>query len=184
MNLGWIAAGATLATAVWAIPTGAAPPVEGYHDRGDEVGCVMYQGYDRHGNAVKCGRNGGHRGLLLRSAGAARFKPWSWPAESLGDLFFTATYGQTLYLYGGTAKLQGDESILRCTFKRRPSVGVRCLNGEGTGIEVTRSGLRRTGTASTQRRSPGRASRAPRFHRSRLRARGRGEGRALAVAVS
>ena len=146
MKAAWAAAGTSLAAALTAAPVAAAPPVEGYHDRGDRVGCVMYQGYDRHGNAVKCGRNGGDRGLLLRSAGAARFKPWSWPAENLGNLFFTARYGQTLYLYGGTAKLEGDDSILRCTFKQRPSVRARCLNGDGFGIVVTRSRLRQLGS--------------------------------------
>ncbi len=145
MHRTWVVAGAALAAALWAVPAGAAPPVEGYHDRGDRVGCVLYQGFDRHGNAVKCGFNGGDRGLLLRSAGPARSKPWSWPARSLGNLFFTATYGQTLYLVGGTAKLDGDDSELRCTFKKRPSVRVRCLNGDGDGIVVTRSRLRRTG---------------------------------------
>jgi hypothetical protein len=142
----WVAAGSALAAALWVSAAGAAPPVEGYHDPGNRVGCVMYQGYDRHGNAVKCGRNGGSRGLLLRSVGTARSKPWSWPAETLGNLFFTAKYGQTLYLYGGTAKLQGDDSILRCTFKKRPSVRVRCVNREGFGIQVTRGRVRRIGS--------------------------------------
>ena len=145
MPRGWVLAAVTLAAVLSAAPAGAAPPVEGYHDRGDRVGCVMYQGFDRHGNAVKCGFNGGESGLLLRSAGSARAKPWSWPARSLGNLFFTATYGQTLYLVGGTAKLDGDDSELRCAFKKRPSVRVRCLNGDGDGIVVTRSRLRRTG---------------------------------------
>ena len=138
-------AGAVLAAAVWAAPAGAAPPVEGYHDPGGRVGCVLFQGFDRNGNAVKCGVKGGERGLMLRSAGSALSRPWSWPARSLGNLFFTATYGQTLYLVGGTAKLDGSGSDLRCTFKKRPSVRVRCLNGDGAGIVVTRSRLRRTG---------------------------------------
>ena len=129
-----------------AAPATAATPVEGYHDRGDRVGCVMYQGFDRHGNAVKCGRKGRNRGLLLRSAGPARSKRWSWPARRLGDLFFPATFGQTLYLYGGTAKLVGDDSTLRCTFKKRPSVRVRCRNRDGFAIVVTRNRLRRIGS--------------------------------------
>jgi hypothetical protein len=141
-----VAAVAALATVPWAVAAEAAPPVEGYHDRGDRVGCVMYQDYDRNGNAVRCGRNGGERGLLLRSAGTARNRPWSWPAATLGTLFFTATYGQTLYLYGGTAKLEGDNSILRCTFRRRPTVRVRCVNGDGFGIQVSRLRLRRIGS--------------------------------------
>jgi hypothetical protein len=131
--------------ALWAgsAPAGAAPPVEGYHDPGDRVGCVMYQGYDRNGNAVKCGHRNGSSGLLLRSAGAAQSKPWTWPAATLGNLFFTASYGRTLYLLGGTAKLDGDASDLRCTFKRSPSVRVRCSNGDGHSIVVTRHKLRR-----------------------------------------
>jgi hypothetical protein len=143
MRGAWVAAGATVAVAMGAAPAGAAPPVEGYHDAGDRVGCVMYQGFDRHGNAVKCGFNGGDDGLLLRSAGAARTKPWSWPARSLGNLFFTTNYGQTLYLVGGTAKLDGTRRDLRCTFKKRPSVRVKCFNGDGDGIVVTRRSVRR-----------------------------------------
>lgn len=142
----WMAALATTGAALWAAaPAAAAPPVEGYHDAGDRVGCVMYQGFDRNGNAVKCGGRDGSRGLLLRSAGAASSRPWSWPARSLGSVFFTATFGQTLYLLGGTAKLDGDESDLRCTFKRLPSVRVKCLNGDQRGIVVTRTRLRRIG---------------------------------------
>lgn len=121
----------------------AATPVEGYHDAGDRVGCVMYQGFDRDGNAVKCGGRDGSRGLLLRSAGAATSRPWSWPARSLGDRFFIARYGQTLYLRGGTAKLDGDSSDLRCTFKRLPTARVKCRNEDRDGIVVTRNTVRR-----------------------------------------
>ena len=126
-----------------AVPASAASPVEGYHDRGNRIGCVMFQNFNSHGNAVKCGRKEGDRGLLLTSAGPSRKASWRWPAWSLKGLFFTASYGQTLYLYGGTAKLQGDSSILRCTFRRRPSVRVRCTNGDGYAIEVTRTKVRR-----------------------------------------
>jgi hypothetical protein len=138
-------AGAALTVALCAAGTASAAdrPAEGYQDAGGRVGCVIYQNYDRHGNAVKCGGHESSRGLLLPSAGAASAKPWRWPARTLGDLFFTARYGQTLYLYGGTAKLQGDDSILRCTFKRLPSVRARCLNGDGHGIVVTRTRTRR-----------------------------------------
>ncbi len=125
-----------------AAPASAAMPVEGYHDPGDRIGCVMYQHYDANGNAVKCGRRGGHKGLLLTSAGPSRKGAWRWPARRLGSLFFTAGYGTTYYLYGGTAKFEGDSSILRCVFKRRPSVRVRCMNGDGYAIEVTRTKLR------------------------------------------
>ena len=115
-----VAAALTLGAA--AAPASAARPVEGYHDAGNRVGCVMYQNFNSDGNAVKCGRRGGRRGLLLRSAGPSRKLPWRWPARTLERSFFTATYGQTLYLYGGTAKLEGDSSTLRCTFHRRPAV--------------------------------------------------------------
>jgi transposase-like protein len=36
-----------------------------------------------------------------------------------------------------------NSSVLRCVFKRRPSVRVRCTNGDGDAIEVTRRKLRR-----------------------------------------
>ena len=136
------AAVAALALGAAAAPASAARPVEGYHDAGNRLGCVMYQNFNSDGNAVKCGRKGGRRGLLLRSAGPSRKLSWSWPAPTLKRLSFTATYGQTLYLYGGTAKLEGDSSTLRCTFHRRPSVRVRCTNGDGYAIEVTRTRMR------------------------------------------
>jgi hypothetical protein len=123
-------------------PAAADQPVEGYHDSGDRVGCVMYAHFDANGNAVKCGRRGGEHGLLLTSAGPARRKAWTWPARRLGNLFFTASYGVTYYLYGGTAKLEGDRSILRCRFRRAP-VRVRCTNGDGHAIVATRHGVRR-----------------------------------------
>lgn len=126
-----------------AVPASAAGPVEGYHDPGNRVGCVMFQDFNSDGNAVKCGRRAGGRGLLLTAAGPARKASWRWPKRSLKGLFFTATYGKTLYLYGGTAKLEGDSSVLRCVFKRRPSVRVRCTNGDGEAIEVTRRKVRR-----------------------------------------
>lgn len=133
---------ASLVAALVVVPAAsAATPVEGYRAPDNRVGCVMYQGFNEDGNAVKCGRRGSSKGLLLPSAGSARKQKWRWPARQLGDLFFTATYGQTLYLYGGTAKLQGDDTVLRCTFRR--GRGVRCDNGDGYGIEVTRSGNRR-----------------------------------------
>jgi hypothetical protein len=118
----------------------AAQPVEGYRSTDNRVGCVMYQGFNNDGNAVKCGRRGSSRGLLLTGDGAARRAAWRWPAQQLGNLFFRARPGQTLYLSGGTAKLDGDESTLRCTFTRR---SVRCLNASGDGISVSRSGTHR-----------------------------------------
>jgi hypothetical protein len=118
----------------------AAQPVEGYRSADNRVGCVMYQGFNHDGNAVKCGRRGSSRGLLLTGDGAARRATWRWPAQQLGSLFFRARSGQTLYLSGGTAKLDGDESTLRCTFTRS---SVRCLNASGDGISVSRSGTHR-----------------------------------------
>jgi hypothetical protein len=46
----------------------AAEPVEGYRSADSRVGCVMYQGFNADGNAVKCGRRGSSRGLLLTGA--------------------------------------------------------------------------------------------------------------------
>jgi hypothetical protein len=124
-----------------AAPALAAKPVEGYQSPDHRVGCVMYQNFDSDGNAVKCGRRGSNLGLLLRSAGFSLHAKWSWPARQLGSLFFQAKPGQTLYLYGGTAKLQGDDSILRCRFALPAKV--LCTNGDGYAIEVTRTRMRR-----------------------------------------
>ena len=117
----------------------AAQPVEGYRTRDGRVACVMYQQFSAAGNAVKCGRRGYSRGLLLTSTGAARRAMWRWPATALGKLFFSVVPGQTLYLYGGTAKVQGDDSVLRCRFTRS---SVRCTNRDGYAIAVGRSGTR------------------------------------------
>jgi hypothetical protein len=127
-----------IAAAVGASPA-AARPVEGYHTPDGRIGCVMYPGFNADGNAVKCGRHGSARGLLLPSAGPARKMAWSWPAKSLGSLFFTAPLNRKLYFYGGTAKLVGDDSILRCTFSKAKVV---CRNGDGYGLTVTRGSTR------------------------------------------
>jgi hypothetical protein len=118
----------------------AATPVEGYHSADGREGCVMYQQFNSHGNAVKCGRRGSGKGLLLTSTGAARKQAWHWPAHQLGSLFFTAPENKTLYLTGGTAKLDGTKNDLRCTFKK--ALGVTCTNGDGYGVIVTRSSIR------------------------------------------
>jgi hypothetical protein len=57
----------------------------------------------------------------------------------LAELFFLARPGRTLYLYGGTAKLQGDESVLRSRFTRG---SVRRTNRDGYAIAVGPSGTR------------------------------------------
>ena len=141
----WVLGLAACAVVVTAAPAPGARPVEGYHDAGSRVGCVMFQNYDRYGNAVECGRRGRPGGLLLTSAGPSRRAAWTWPSRRLRGRFFTAAYGVTYYLYGGTAKLRGDSSILRCVFRRRPTVRVRCTNGDGYAIDVTRTRLRRLG---------------------------------------
>jgi hypothetical protein len=135
-----IAAALLVSGALYASTAQAAQPVEGYRTADGRIGCVMYQGFNSAGNAVKCGRRGSSRGLLLASDGSARSAAWRWPARSLGSLFFRTTPGQTLYLYGGTAKVEGDDSNLRCSFTR---ASVRCLNGGGAGLTVTATGARR-----------------------------------------
>jgi hypothetical protein len=42
-------------------------------------------------------------------------------------------YGKTYYFYGGTAKLQGDDTILRCTMRES---GITCQNREGHGFKL------------------------------------------------
>ncbi len=135
---------AAIAAAAACATSAQAAEVEGYHDPGNRIGCVLIQGYDSHGNAVRCGAKGRSRGLLLTNDGSARRASWRWPASKLGTLFFTAGYNTTYYLVGGTAKLDGGRSDLRCTFRRRPSVRVVCKNGDGRGIVVTKTKLRRS----------------------------------------
>jgi hypothetical protein len=125
---------------VHASAASAARPVEGYRSPDNKVGCVLYQNFNSAGNAVKCGRRGSNKGLLLPYAGAARKMAWSWPASRLGTLFFKASWNKTLYLDGGTARLDGGPSILRCTFKKPAEV--RCTNGGGYGIIVNKTTLR------------------------------------------
>jgi hypothetical protein len=115
--------------------------VEGYHSPDNRVACVMVLNYDAHGNAARCGRKGSSKGLLLASAGAARPAKWRWPDARKLYSFTPAPLGRTLYLVGGTAKLKGNRSELRCTFTG--SSHVRCLNGQGHGLDVTRHAVKR-----------------------------------------
>src|SRR3954466_9515447 len=132
---------AALLALVFVVPAGAVD-VEGYHDRSDRIACVMVKRASG-ATAVRCGARGRSTGLLLGASGAARRVPWAWRADRPDIDYFTATYGKTLYLYGGTAKLVGDASTLRCTFPRSPSVRGRCRHGAGPEIVVTRPALRR-----------------------------------------
>lgn len=109
--------------------------VEGYHSPDNRVACVMVLRYDRAGNAVRCGRKGSGKGLLLASHGAAKTVRWRWPNARKLFSFTPAPLNTTLYLVGGTAKLQGNAHMLRCTFTGRSHV--RCLNGAGRGLDVT-----------------------------------------------
>src|SRR4051794_33749661 len=69
---------ALLALLVFAAPAAAAD-VEGYHDPGDRIACIMVKRGDG-ATAVRCGAHGRTRGLLLNGSGAARSAAWSWPA--------------------------------------------------------------------------------------------------------
>jgi hypothetical protein len=42
-------------------------------------------------------------------------------------------YGKTYYFYGGTAKLQGHDTILRCTMRES---GITCQNRDGHGFKL------------------------------------------------
>src|ERR1700712_4062136 len=131
---------APAAVALLSLPTAAgaatAPqPVEGYRSPDGRVGCVLFQDYDSHGNAVACGRRTGTRGVLLTGSGAAKAAAWTWPADRLGSDFFTARWDRTLYLSGGTAKTTGSSTTLRCVF--RSPAGVQCLNRSGVGLAIT-----------------------------------------------
>jgi hypothetical protein len=132
-------------TALLALPAAASagPPItkgpaEGYHSPANHVACVLLLRYNRDGNAVRCGRRGSGTGVLLTWRGAARKVKWRWPTRL--PEFYKAPVGRTLYLIGGTAKIQGDRTMLRCTFTGRDHV--RCLNRDGGGLDVTRTAAR------------------------------------------
>jgi hypothetical protein len=138
-----IALGAVTALLTLPAAASAGPPItkgaaEGYHSTGKHVACVLLLRYNADGNAVRCGRRGSSSGRVVTWRGRSRTARWSWPTK-LPD-FYLAPTGKTLYLTGGTAKLQGNKTMLRCTFTG--SDHVRCLNGDGHGVDVTRSTLR------------------------------------------
>jgi hypothetical protein len=123
-----------------ALALAAGPPkthgdVEAYHSPDNRVACVMVLRYDKAGNAVRCGHKGSRRGLLLATRGAAKPVKWHWPDAHKLFSFTVAPPGKTLYLVGGTAKLEGNAHMLRCTFNGRSHA--RCLNAAGRGLDVT-----------------------------------------------
>jgi hypothetical protein len=126
---------ALAATAAATPALGAQAPVEGYRSPDGHVGCVLLQDYNKAGNAVTCGTRDGVRGVLVPSSGRARATSWRWPATTLGESFLTATWNRTLFLTGGTAKLTGSATTLRCAFTRPTTV--TCLNRTGHGLVVT-----------------------------------------------
>jgi len=50
------------------------------------------------------------------------------------------TYGETYYFYGGTAKLQGDDTTLQCAMRES---GITCKNRDGHGFKLA-SGVHET----------------------------------------
>jgi hypothetical protein len=115
--------------------------VEGYHSPDNRVACVMVLNYNAAGNAARCGRRGSGQGLLLASAGPAKTVKWRWPDKRKLFTWVQAPAGRTLYLVGGTAKLNGNRHELRCTFTGASHV--RCLNGQGRGVDVTRRAVKK-----------------------------------------
>jgi hypothetical protein len=115
--------------------------VEGYHSPDNRVACVMVLKYNAAGNAARCGRKGSAKGLLLPASGPARSVTWRWPNAHKLYSFTPAPAGRTLYLVGGTAKVKGNVHQLRCTFTGASHV--RCLNGQGRGLDVTRKAVKR-----------------------------------------
>ncbi len=115
--------------------------VEAYHSPDNRVACVMVLNYDTAGNAARCGRKGSGHGLLLPADGAAKPAKWRWPDAHKLFSFTPAPPGRTLYLVGGTAKLNGNRHQLRCTFTGRSHV--RCVNGQGHGVDVTKTSVKR-----------------------------------------
>jgi hypothetical protein len=130
-----------LAAALAAGPPKTHGDVEGYHSPDNRVACVMVLRYDAAGNAVRCGHKGSGKGLLLPSRGSARAVKWRWPNPDKLFSWIPARSGQTFYLVGGTAKITGTRHQLRCTFSGRSHV--RCLNGQGHGLDVTRRSVKR-----------------------------------------
>lgn len=57
-----------------------------------------------------------------------------------GEPEFTQPYGRTWWLYGGTPKLQGNSSILRCSSTR--AGGMTCQNGARHGFRLKMAGGR------------------------------------------
>jgi hypothetical protein len=114
-------------------------PAEGYHSSGNHVACVLLLRYNRDGNAVRCGRRGSSKGRLVTWHGPSRRIKWRWPTKRGLHGNFYAAPKQTLYLTGGTAKLDGNDRMLRCRFTGRDHV--QCLNGDGYGVEVTRTAV-------------------------------------------
>jgi hypothetical protein len=115
--------------------------VEGYHSPDNRVACVMVLHYDADGNAVRCGRKGSGKGLVLPAKRPAKAVKWRWPNPRKLFSFTVAPAGRTLYLVGGTAKVKGNAHQLRCTFTGASHV--RCLNGQGRGLDVTRKAVKR-----------------------------------------
>jgi hypothetical protein len=62
----------------------AAEPVEGYRGADNRVGCVMYQGLNADGNAVKTAAAGHPAGCCSPANGARRRASWRRPARQLG----------------------------------------------------------------------------------------------------
>ena len=62
------------------------------------------------------------------------------------------TYGMTYYFYGGTSKLQGDDTTLRCTMR---DSGITCRNRDRHGFKLEPASTKRSDQPSSGRSTPG-----------------------------
>lgn len=92
--------------------------------------CQLLQATDGT-NAVQCGRSAGTVAYRLATSGEASRVPWTPPADDVP----AAAYDQTLYMRGGTPKLDGSPTDLRCVVHE--DTGVECVNSDGHGFRVS-----------------------------------------------
>jgi hypothetical protein len=122
------------------VTTSEAPPAAAEPDRFEVVdafktpsgrsACQLLK--DANGaSAVQCGPVTASTAYRLVETGRASRVPWEPPSSDAGP----ADYNRTLYLRGGTPKLDGGPTDLRCVVHE--NTGVECLNEDGHGFRVS-----------------------------------------------